>query len=195
MGRRLALPTGLSRTGVFVSSQPHAAVASQRQYRFGDFTLDLDAGFLRDAAHHEIPLRPKAFEALVYLVERHGRLVTKAELLDWLWSDAAVTDNSLAQCLLEIRRAIGDDSHRVIRTVARRGYVFAAPVSSSPVAIGRTASLTTGPPAARESGPVSRPALRAWIVGGAVIAALLVAIGGARVWRAASGPKLLLYTQ
>ena len=72
-------------------------------------------------------LRAKTFEVLTYLVERPGRLVTKIELIEAVWPDAAITDNSLAQCLVEIRRALGDDSQQLIRTVARRGYVFAAP--------------------------------------------------------------------
>src|SRR5207249_10021593 len=80
----------------------------------------------------EVSLRPKAFEVLTYLVERHGRLVTKSELLEAVWPDAAVTENSLAQCLLEIRRALADDSQQIIRTVARRGYLFAAPVTAVP---------------------------------------------------------------
>src|SRR5262245_30073089 len=76
-------------------------------------------------------MRPKTFEVLAYIVERHGRLVAKAELIEAVWPDTAVTDNSLAQCLVEIRRALGDDSQQYVRTVARRGYVFAAPVTKS----------------------------------------------------------------
>src|SRR5207302_10554122 len=47
-----------------------------------------------------------------------------------VWLDTAVTDNSLAQCMVEIRRAVDDDSQELIRTVARRGYVVAAPVTA-----------------------------------------------------------------
>src|SRR5690348_12213633 len=77
----------------------------RREYWFGEFTLDLDAGLLRRGAQ-EVALRSKPFEVLVFLVEHHGRLVTKTALLEAVWPDAAVTDNSLAQCLLEIRRAL-----------------------------------------------------------------------------------------
>ncbi len=76
------------------------------QYRFGEYKLDLEGGFLR-RGDEEIALRAKAFEVLTYLVERRGRLVTKTELIEAVWRDAVVTDNSLAQCLLEIRRALG----------------------------------------------------------------------------------------
>jgi DNA-binding winged helix-turn-helix (wHTH) protein len=99
-----------------------------RRYTFGEFTLDLDAGFLRRGTE-EVALRPKPFEVLAYLVQHHGRLVSKSELADAVWPDTAVMDNSLAQCLVEVRRALGDESQQVIRTVARRGYMFAAPVT------------------------------------------------------------------
>src|SRR5678810_1115122 len=101
---------------------------SRRQYRFGEFVLDLDTGFLRRNGR-DVPLRPKSFEVLTYLVVHHGKLVTKNELVEAVWRDTAVTDNSLSQCLFEIRRALDDDSQTAIRTVARRGYVFDAPVS------------------------------------------------------------------
>lgn len=120
-----------------MSSRQTTSETRHRQYRFGDCTLDLDAGFLRRGGE-EVTLRPKVFDALTYLVERHGRLVTKTELIEAIWPDAAVTDNSLAQCLLEIRRALGDDSQQVIRTVSRRGYVFAAPVTTPPLEFPRS---------------------------------------------------------
>jgi DNA-binding winged helix-turn-helix (wHTH) protein/Tol biopolymer transport system component len=100
----------------------------RRHYRFGEFVLDLDGGFLRRNGD-EVPLRPKSFEVLTYLVLHHGRLISKDELVKAVWSDAAVTDNSLSQCLFEIRRALEDERQKVIRTVARRGYVFDALVS------------------------------------------------------------------
>src|SRR4051794_31295190 len=87
----------------------------------------MEAGFLRRGLE-ELKLRPKSFEVLTYLVEHHGRLVTKRALMDSIWSDTATTDNSLAQCMTEIRQALNDDSQTSIRTIARRGYVFAAPV-------------------------------------------------------------------
>jgi DNA-binding winged helix-turn-helix (wHTH) protein len=91
--------------------------------------LDLERGFLR-RDETDVPLRPKAYDALAYLVARHGKLVTKAELIAAVWPATSVTDNSLSHCLLEIRRALGDESQQLIRTVARRGYVFAAPVTA-----------------------------------------------------------------
>jgi adenylate cyclase len=111
--------------------EPHAGERFRRQYKFGDFTLDLNSGFLRRGAE-EVPLRPKPFQVLVYLVQRHGELVTKAEVAGAVWPETAVMDNTLAQCLVEIRRALGDDSQRLIRTVVGRGYMF-TPLVTTPV--------------------------------------------------------------
>src|SRR2546422_4116486 len=101
---------------------------------FDGFTLDLTRGCLLRGAQ-EIKLRPKPFEALKYLVENPGRLINKAELIQVLWSDTAVTDDSLVQCMIEVRRALSDDAQQIIKTVPRRGYIFDRPVSdNAPIA-------------------------------------------------------------
>jgi DNA-binding SARP family transcriptional activator len=90
---------------------------------FDGFVIDLARGCLRkDGA--DVKLRPKSFEVLQFLTENHGRLLSKEEIINAVWKDAFVTDNSLVQCLIEIRRALGDDSQTIIRTVPRRGYIF-----------------------------------------------------------------------
>ncbi len=99
-----------------------------RRYRFGEFTLDLRRGALMKG-QVELPLRPKSFAVLQALVERHGELVTKDELLERVWGRAVVSDGAITQCLIDIRRAIGDESQEIIRTVPRRGYLFAATVT------------------------------------------------------------------
>src|SRR5689334_4752191 len=55
----------------------------------------------------ECRLRPKTFRLLVYLIEHRDRLVPKAELIEQLWPDVAVSDSALAQCIADIRRALG----------------------------------------------------------------------------------------
>jgi len=92
---------------------------------FGDFTLDLRRACLL-RADQEVKLRPKPFDVLKYLVENPGRVVTKEELLRAVWPDSFVTDDSLVQCLRDVRRALGDDQQRYIKTVPRRGYIFDA---------------------------------------------------------------------
>ncbi|HEY7922209.1 MAG TPA: winged helix-turn-helix domain-containing protein, partial [Vicinamibacteria bacterium] len=104
------------------------AAKSRHAYSFKDFSLDLDRGCLW-RGDEELRLRPKVFEALKYLVLNDNRLVTKEELISALWPDSFVTDDSLVQCLVELRRALGDDAQGCLKTVPRRGYIFTATVS------------------------------------------------------------------
>ena len=99
-------------------------------YSFDGFTLDLTRGSLLHG-DEEIRLRPKSYTALKFLVENSGRLVTKDELVEAVWSDTAVTDNSLVQCMKEVRVALGDHSQRYIKTVPRRGYIFEERVTTN----------------------------------------------------------------
>src|SRR5262249_36136043 len=111
-----------------VSSSKPQLENRKTEYCFGAFRLDLDAGLLRRDGD-VVDLRPKSFEVLAYLLDRAGRLVSEDELVQAVWQDVAVTDNSLSQCMMEIRRVLGDDSQQIIRTVAGRGYLFAASVN------------------------------------------------------------------
>jgi TolB-like protein/cytochrome c-type biogenesis protein CcmH/NrfG len=96
---------------------------------FDRFFLDLKRGSLR-ADDREIELRPKSFEVLRYLVENAGRLVPKDELMRAVWPNVNVTDESVARCVSDVRSALGDDDQRIIKTQLRRGYLFAATVST-----------------------------------------------------------------
>src|SRR5207237_7588863 len=107
---------------------------SPHTYTFNGFAVDLDRACLLHSGE-EVKLRPKVFEALKYLVENDNRLVTKEELIKAVWPDSFVTDDSLVQCLVEIRRALGDEAQRCIKTVPRRGYMFVAEVN--PVSLAR----------------------------------------------------------
>jgi DNA-binding winged helix-turn-helix (wHTH) protein/TolB-like protein len=109
------------------------AIKNHHIYAFDNFTLDVDRGGLLRGGQ-EVKLRPKVFESLQYLVENHNRLVSKAELIGAVWPDSFVTDDSLVQCLVELRRALGSDGQEYIKTVPRRGYIFDAVVSdASPI--------------------------------------------------------------
>src|SRR5436190_1641094 len=90
---------------------------------FDGFTLDLTRGCLL-RGNQEVKLAPKPYDALKYLVENHGRLISKGELIQAIWPDTAVTDDSLVQCLREVRRVLGDEAQQIIKTVPRRGYIF-----------------------------------------------------------------------
>ena len=95
-----------------------------QQIEFGQFVLDLSRErLLRDG--DQVKLRPQSFRILQYLVENSGRLLTKSELVNALWGDLAVTDDSLVQCLRDVRLALDDRDHAIIQTVPKRGYLFA----------------------------------------------------------------------
>jgi TolB-like protein/DNA-binding winged helix-turn-helix (wHTH) protein/Flp pilus assembly protein TadD len=80
-----------------------------------------------------IKLTPKAFAVLRYLVEHAGRLVTKDEIFEAVWKETVVSDITLAVCVREIRRSLGDEAKtpQYIETVHRRGYRFIGEVVSS----------------------------------------------------------------
>ena len=88
----------------------------------GPYTLDRRACELRDPAGQPLPLRPQALAMLLYLAERPGQLVPKQELMEALWPDVVVTEDSLVQCAVSVRRALGTWGDRLLRTVPRRGY-------------------------------------------------------------------------
>ncbi len=96
-------------------------------FQFEGYTLDVAHNSLR-AADREIPLRPKSFEVLRYLIENADRLVTKEELIRAIWPNVIVTDDALMHCVSEARQAIADSKQTLIATVPRRGYRFTAPV-------------------------------------------------------------------
>jgi DNA-binding winged helix-turn-helix (wHTH) protein len=102
-------------------------------YRFGPFRLDA-VGFRLLRGEAPIPLSPKALDLLLLLVSRPAALVSKADILQALWSDVAVTDNALTQVVSDLRQALGDSpaSPSYIQTVARRGYRFVAAVEMIP---------------------------------------------------------------
>src|SRR5262245_48845467 len=102
---------------------PSMRVFAPKIYTFGRFHLDVDRACLL-CDRQEIKLRPKSFEVLRHLVENSGRLVAKNELIQAVWRDTFVTDDSLVQCVRDIRRALNDSSQEYIKTVTGRGYIF-----------------------------------------------------------------------
>ena len=99
----------------------NAESKSQPKYRFGDFILDAERGSVIKAGQ-EVKLRPKVYDALLYLLENRGRLIGKEELIQALWPDSFVTEDSLVQCMVELRRALDDRTQDILKTVPRRGY-------------------------------------------------------------------------
>ena len=170
-------------------------------YQFDQFVLNLQRGCLQKAGI-DLGLRPKTFEVLRYLVEHAGKLASKNDLIDAVWPNVIVSDDSLTQCVREIRALIGDDHQHFIRTMPRRGYIFVAnvsPIAASehwPAQAGATvmdeqlplpsASRTDGAEAIGRGAKTS--ARGVWSVRGAVgMAVLIVAALGA-------GPLAIIWT-
>lgn len=108
-------------------------ISPNQAYRFGEFTLDPARAALF-FGEEELRLRRRTFEVLTYLVRNSGRLVPKQELFERVWGDVAVTDDSLVQCLVEIRKALGAEQERV-KTIRGRGYLFEGAVSERPKSV------------------------------------------------------------
>jgi DNA-binding winged helix-turn-helix (wHTH) protein/tetratricopeptide (TPR) repeat protein len=98
---------------------------SQR-IRLGDFVLNRACGALEDATGAERFLRPKSYRLLEVLCERRGELISKDDLVREVWPDVFVSDDSLAHCVSDIRRALGPHAAKLLRTVPRRGYMLVA---------------------------------------------------------------------
>lgn len=96
----------------------------ERHIDLARHVIDLAADELRTATGEQVVLRPRTFAVLRVLAENANKVVSKEEVISKVWDDVAVTDNSLTRCVLEIRKAIGDDARRIVRTVPRRGYVL-----------------------------------------------------------------------
>ena len=110
---------------------PDAAPAAQRRsprLQFDRYVLDLDRGCL-SLTRTRLPYGQRPSRSCIIFVENSGRLVSKDELFAAVWPDLAVTDDALVQSIGELRRALGDDGPRLIRTVPRRGYRFESDVS------------------------------------------------------------------
>jgi TolB-like protein/Flp pilus assembly protein TadD len=90
--------------------------------QLGGTVFDRTAQMLRDGAGAQIALRAQSLRVLNVLVEAQGSLVSKEQLFKDVWGSVAVTDDSLVQCIREIRNAIGDVAHQILKTEARRGY-------------------------------------------------------------------------
>src|SRR5689334_22113695 len=104
-----------SRTGLF--------------YEFGPFRLDpTERQLIREGK--PLQLTPKVFDTLLVLVERHGHLVEKEELIRLVWTDGFVEEANLARAVHTLRKVLGEEhnKHTYIETVPTRGYRFVAEV-------------------------------------------------------------------
>src|SRR3954470_16894850 len=102
-------------------------------FHFSEFELDVvERRLSRDG--EAIPLRAKVFDTLCVLVENHGRLLRKDNLMKLVWPDSIVEENNLDHNISKLRRALGDgvDGNKMIETIPRVGYRFAVDVQPAP---------------------------------------------------------------
>jgi eukaryotic-like serine/threonine-protein kinase len=112
------------------TSAERISLNTQTFYEFGPFRLDPgERVLLRDDSPTSLP--PKAFDLLVVMVERAGRLVTKEDLLNEVWQGTFVEEANLTYTVSLLRKALGDDAepHAFIETVSKCGYRFKGPVT------------------------------------------------------------------
>jgi TolB-like protein/DNA-binding winged helix-turn-helix (wHTH) protein len=145
-------------------------------------------------------LRPKAFEVLCHLAAHAGRLVPKQELYSAVWPKVTVSDDSLVQCVRELRHKLGDDQHRLIKTVSRRGYLLDTTATTMPQRhLEQTATDGNRPSVVADRStisdriadgdlPVASHRLQSWVVGlpvvplaGPIVAGALWAATRARI--------------
>jgi len=108
-----------------------SSTVRQEQITLPSHVIDLAADELRSSTGEQVELRPQSLAVLRLLAEKAGHLVHKKELMAEVWGDVVVTEDSLTQCIADIRKAIGDREHRVLRTVPRRGYLLVPSKSGS----------------------------------------------------------------
>ena len=118
-------------------------------YEFGNFRLDTAKRVLRQLDGTTVPLTPRVFETLLYMVEHHDTVLDKERLMEAVWPDSIVEENNLSQNISTLRRIFGETpgSHSYIVTVPGRGYRFVAEVSD------RTDNGSTAVKAEQRTGP------------------------------------------
>jgi len=168
-------------------------------FRFSD--VEVHENELRATrAGQPLDIEPKAFRVLVYLVKHAGHLVSKSELMDAVWGETAVTENSLTRAIALLRRVLEDDPHQphFIETVSTAGYRFICPVvneespGSTRVADLVSSSVTTTEPVVTMTRPRGWLSQRwPWVA----VAGLAATIVFALVWMAwFSAPPTLIVT-
>ncbi len=119
---------------------PPPASQAPRRLRFGGCVFDEGTGGLAAPDGAAAMLRPKTLELLALLLRNPGRVVSREEILDAVWPGLFVTDDSITQCVVELRKAMGAAAP-LLRTIPRRGYLLEAEVAAEPRAMPAAAPL------------------------------------------------------
>ncbi|WP_353646126.1 winged helix-turn-helix domain-containing protein [Mesorhizobium sp. WSM2239] len=155
---------------------PEIEPKSAETITFGGFVFLAKSRELRTVEGKAVNLRSQTAEVLSLLASRPGEIVSKDALMQAVWPDTFVTDDSLTQCIADIRRALGDDRHVIVETLPKRGYRLNADPSN---AADPNAAVGTE----RAKSRFSRPGfILAAVV---LVAAAIGAYYGMETWRAA----------
>ena len=100
--------------------------------RIGDMLYHTENERLIGSNGDGILLRSQSAQVLSILAKNLGKVVRRDDLFTQVWADVAVTDDSLTQCIADIRRAIGDRDRKVLRTLPKRGYVLTGMPDENP---------------------------------------------------------------
>ena len=155
-------------------------------YAFDGFVLDAGKRLLIGADGQPIPLTPKVFDTLLYLVIKNGKVIEKDELMSAIWTDTIVEENNLNKNISVLRRLLGESrgEHRFIATVPGKGYKFVADVR----VIANTPDLPDADVLPEHDPnrkfPISRPIFA--IVLGAIL--LVTILAGSFYWRGGQTP-------
>ena len=143
-------------------------IEPQPTYKFGPFCVDTFKKLLWHDGE-PVPLAPKVLETLLVLIAHRDRVVSKDELLEWVWDGAAVEEGGLTRNISILRKALGEkpDDHTYIVTSPGKGYRFVADVQESRAAESGPDEVLPGRPRA-VPGPRARPAL--WFLFGGLAA-------------------------
>lgn len=165
------------------------------RYRIGSAVFDPARGLLLDGAGRPVALRAQALKVLEVLVAHNHEVVTRETLHRMVWPNVIVTEDSLVQCIGEIRRAVGDSAHDVLRTLPRRGYSIDAESVTEGIVPG-VSGLKTAETAERveaaeasEKAEKARPSVSAPLrfigrIAAASLVIVLLVVAGTVFWRA-----------
>ncbi|HLF30929.1 MAG TPA: winged helix-turn-helix domain-containing protein [Xanthomonadales bacterium] len=114
------------------SSESHMPEPQAQVYEFGTFRVDTGKRLLFSRGGQALPLTPKAFDTLLYMLEHRERVLKKEELMKAIWPERVVEENNLNQNISLLRRVLGESKseHQYIVTVPGRGYRFVAEVQT-----------------------------------------------------------------
>jgi serine/threonine-protein kinase len=159
-------------------------------YEFGDFRICAAKRLLLKRDGEQVPLTPKVFETLLYLVEHNGKIIDKEDLISAIWADTIVEENNLSQNISILRRVLGEKrgEHRFIATVPGRGFRFVAEVREIAEYEMRNAELkaanqTTSEETKQQISEKPPRIPGVWIAATVAIVAVVLGIAAFNAWR------------